>query len=234
MVAVTYHSDLKEVQCDEELARLLGVETCVTPFDRLEWWQGLASHCGIEPLLAIAQHGEDRAVLPLSSAGSRIEALSNWYSFHARPIISAGADMAMLLEAIAADLATRTAALSFAGLPVEDGSAQAMASAFRKTGWLVFSEACDQNHVLHLKGRTFSQYLADRPGQLRTLLKRKAARLAFEIHEKLNGNIWAEYEAVYAQSWKPREGSPQFLRDFACAESAALPRPSSCESATTL
>ena len=221
MVAVTYHADLKEVQCDEGLARLLGVETSATPFDRLAWWQGLVSHCGIDPLLAVAQDGDDRAVLALSSSGGRLEALANCYSFHVRPVISPGADRTMLLGAIADDLAIRTGALSLAGLPAEDGSAQAVARAFRKAGWLVFSEACDQNHVLHLGGRTYAEYLAERPGQLRTTLKRKAAKLECEIHETFDAEIWADYEAIYAQSWKPIEGSPLFLRDFAQAESAA-------------
>lgn len=221
MIAVTYHADLKEVQCDEELARLLGVETSHTPFDRLDWWQGLVSHCGIDPLIAVARDGEDRAVLALSSSGERIEALANWYSFHVRPVISPGADRTKLLEAIARDLAKRTGAVSLAGLPAEDGSAEAMEKAFRKAGWLVFSQPCDQNHVLYLNGRSYREYLDSRHGKLRTTLKRKAGKLACEILHSFDPTIWAEYEAVYASSWKPSEGSPLFLRDFARAESAA-------------
>ncbi len=221
MVAVTYHADLKEVQCDEELARLLGVETSLTPFDRLDWWQGLVSHCGIDPLLAVAQHGDDRAVLALSASEGRIEALANWYSFHARPVVSKGADRSLLLRAIAEDLTSRTGALSLSGLPAEDGSAQDTAKAFRKAGWLVFSEACDLNHVLQLNGRSYAEYLAARPGQLRTTLKRKAGKLTCEVLESFDPAIWAEYEAVYAASWKPIEGSPEFLREFAQAESVA-------------
>ena len=41
------------------------------------------------------------------------------------------------------------------------------------------------------------------------------------MHRGLDDKVWAEYEAVYAQSWKPAEVSPEFLRDFARAESAA-------------
>ena len=221
VVAVTYHADLKEVQCDAELVRLLGVESSATPFDRLEWWDGLVNHCGIDPLLAVAHDGADLAVLPLMSSGKGIEALANWYSFHVRPVISPGGDRTVLLEAIAEDLAKRTGALSLAGLPAEDGSAQALARAFRKAGWIVFSEPSDSNHVLYLSGRTFAQYIADRPGSLRTTLKRKAAKLDCQVYERFDDLVWADYEAVYAQSWKPAEASPDFLRAFARAESDA-------------
>lgn len=219
MVAVTYHADLKEVQCDEQLARLLGVENSTTPFDRLEWWQGLVSHCGIEPLLAVAQDGADRAVLPLSSSGDRIQALANWYSFHFRPVISPGADRTALLKAIAGDLAAHTGALSLTGVPAEDGSLQAMTRAFRDAGWLVFVAPCDHNHVLHIGERNFAQYLAGRPGSLRTTLKRKSGKLACTVHQTFDEAVWDDYEAVYASSWKPSEGSPDFLRAFARDES---------------
>ena len=32
---------------------------------------------------------------------------------------------------------------------------------------------------------------------------------------------WAAYESIYRLSWKPKEGSPAFLRRFAEAEGAA-------------
>src|SRR5690606_25043618 len=34
-------------------------------------------------------------------------------------------------------------------------------------------------------------------------------------------DVWAAYEAIYAESWKPEEGSPAFLRTFAESEGAA-------------
>ena len=33
--------------------------------------------------------------------------------------------------------------------------------------------------------------------------------------------MWADYERVYAQSWKPEEGTAEFLRDLAYREGAA-------------
>jgi CelD/BcsL family acetyltransferase involved in cellulose biosynthesis len=56
---------------------------------------------------------------------------------------------------------------------------------------------------------------------VRTTLKRKAGKVAVTIETEFNPESWAAYEAIYAQSWKPEEGSPTFLRAFAEAEGAA-------------
>ena len=219
MIAVTYHADLKEVQSDPPLARLLGDGTQLTPFDRLAWWQGLVRHCGIAPLLAVASDGDARAVLPLRMSGNGFEALGNWYSFQVRPVISPGADGAALLAAIARDLPARR--ISLVGIPGEDGSVDQLCAAFRSEGWVVFSVVCDINHILHLNNRSYAEYLATRPGALRTTLKRKSAKVECRVLDHFDAAVWADYETIYASSWKPAEGSPAFLRDFAEAEGAA-------------
>ena len=57
MIAVEYHDDLKEVQGDAVLAALLRAPAAATPFDRLEWWQGLVNECDMLPLIAVADDG---------------------------------------------------------------------------------------------------------------------------------------------------------------------------------
>ena len=52
-------------------------------------------------------------------------------------------------------------------------------------------------------------------------LKRKGAKVSVSIDTEFSPESWEAYEAVYAQSWKPNEGSPAFLRRFAEAEGAA-------------
>ncbi len=221
MITVEYHADFKEAQSDERLAVLLGDSAQLSPFDRLTWWQGLEAHCGIVPLLAVARDGEHRAVLPLMQGKGKLEALANWYSFRVKPVISPGADALALLEAIARDIARRAGRITFTGLPEEDGNATLMARAFRAAGWVVFTEVCGSNHVLLVNGRSYAEYLALRPGLLRTTLKRKAAKLRCVIHTHFDAGAWDAYEAVYRQSWKPSEGSPEFLRAFAGAEGKA-------------
>lgn len=221
MISIDYHDDLKEVQDDAALAALLGAPMARAPFDRLEWWQGLAEECGLLPLIAVARHGDERGVLPLLRTGRRIDLLTNWYSFRVRPLFTAGADRTAMLNALARDLAAQTPHLSLSPLPDEDGETAALAQALRRAGWAVFRSQSDVNHVLPVNGRSYAEYLADRPGPLRTTLKRKAGKVSVSIETAFNPASWAAYEAIYAQSWKPHEGSPAFLRRFAEAEGAA-------------
>ncbi len=221
MISVVYHDDLKEVQCDALLAGLVSAPQARAPFDRIEWWQGLAQHCDILPLIAVAKHGEDRAVLPLIRKARRIHLLANWYNFRVAPLISPDADGPALFEALAKDLAGQAQHLILNPLPDENGEATMLAAALRRADWLVFVEQSDVNHVLPVGGRSYAEYLAARPGQLRTTLKRKGGKVAVQLTTAFDPALWAEYEAVYAASWKPEEGSPAFLRGFAEAEGAA-------------
>lgn len=221
VVKIEYHSDLKEVQSDGELARLLSTECQSAPFDRLAWWQGLCEHCGLAPLLAVARNGDALAALPLSGSAGRYTTLSNWYTFRFRPILSPAPGSEALLADIARALVGETRHLTLAGLPDEDGSASRLEAAFRKTGWLVVREVCGTNHVLPVAGRSYAEYLAARPGKLRTTLARKAKKVEVEVLTHFDETVWRDYEDIYAESWKPAEGSPAFLRAFAEAEGAA-------------
>ena len=220
-IVVNYHDDLKEVQGDAVLAGLLSAPAACAPFDRLEWWRGLNEHCGIVPVIAVASDGAARAVLPLRRNERRLEALANWYSFRVSPLWTPGADPAALFAAMARDLAGEAPQIVLAPLPDENGETTLLAEAFRKAGWTVFREVCDTNHVLPVVRRSYAEYIASRPGQLRTTLKRKANKVRVTIETSFNSASWAAYEAIYAQSWKPEEGSPVFLRAFAEAEGAA-------------
>ncbi len=221
MIVVNYHDDLNEVQGDRALAALLDAPAAAAPFDRLAWWRDLAKHCDILPLIAVARDGENRAVLPLRRKGRDIEELSNWYNFTVGPVVTPGADMPAMLSALARDLAGQAKGITLAPLADDSGQASALEQAFRSAGWAVWREQCDINHVLHLRGRSFEEYLASRPGPLRTTLKRKGGRVTVTIETAFNPESWAAYEAIYAASWKPNEGSPAFLRAFAEAEGAA-------------
>lgn len=221
MIAVNYHDDLNEVQADAALYGLLTAPARTAPFDRLEWWQALASDCGISPVLASARRAGDMAVLPLARTDGGMVALANWYSFFTRPVISKGANGLALLTALARNLRGQTGRITLAPMPDEGGEASLVAQAFKAAGWLVTMEECDTNHIIHLGGQSYAQYLAARPGQLRTTLKRKAKKVEVALHTAFDETAWAQYEEIYGQSWKPSEGSPAFLRRFAEEEGAA-------------
>lgn len=225
MLTITYHADLEEVQCDPALVGALARAACVekgaAPFDRLAWWMGLQRFCAMAPILAVAREGEVLVALPLARVGDGLAGLANWYSFRLRPVISVGADGLTLLTRLAQGLRRRAPRVTLNPLPDEHGEAAMTAAAFHAAGWWVDMQPCDINHYLDVQGRSFNDYLATRPGPLRTTLKRKGRKVACEVHHSFTDAIWADYEAVYAASWKGEEGSMPFLRNFAREEAEA-------------
>jgi CelD/BcsL family acetyltransferase involved in cellulose biosynthesis len=218
-MSVEYHGDLNEVQGDPVLARLLDAPAAAAPFDRLAWWRGLAEECDVKPILAVAREGSSVAILPLRREGETLHELANWYSFRAAPIVYQNAGKRDLIAGIAADIARHYGRISLGKIGEED--ARAIAAAFRAAGWFVTMTPCDVNHVLRVNGRSYAEYLAGRPGQVRTTLKRKASKVEVRLFDTFDDAAWDAYEAIYARSWKPEEGSPAFLRRFAREEGAA-------------
>ncbi|MEP2235028.1 MAG: GNAT family N-acetyltransferase [Alteripontixanthobacter sp.] len=186
------------------------------PFDRAEWFALLAD-AGMRPLVAMAQGHDAAAALALTRANGRLEPLRNWYSFTWRPL-GAGLDV---LTALASDLRGQSHRVTLWPVPDEDGSATMLEAAFIQAGWNVRREHCDHNHVLPVNGRSFAEYWAERPGRMRTTLKRKAKKVDVAIHTHFDAADWADYERIYDNSWKPEEGDPALLRRFAEAEAAA-------------
>ena len=191
-----------------------------SPFDRAEWYSLLAD-TGLTPLIAIAGDAEEQAALALTEDAGRITPLRNWYSFTWRQFAPDGEHGDQLLSDIARQLKSRGHRVTLEPVPDEDGSATRLARAFAKSGWRVEVTACDTNHVLHVGGQSFAQYWADRPGQMRTTLKRKAKKVETKILTDFDGAMWDEYERIYASSWKPEEDHPAMLRRFAELEGQA-------------
>jgi hypothetical protein len=213
VIEARYHDSVNVLQA------LAGRETHA-PFDRAEWF-ALIAETGLVPLIAIASDQGASAALALTADSGRITPLRNWYSFTWRELAPAGPQGDRLLEAIARQLKARGYRVTLEPVPGEDGSAERLARAFRAAGWQVAVEPCDTNHVLDVQGRSFAQYWESRPGTLRTTLKRKAKKVECEILTHFDPKAWAEYEAIYAASWKPAEDFPAMLRAFAEEEGAA-------------
>lgn len=213
MIEARYHDSVNVLQA-------LSANAADAPFDRAEWYALLAG-TGLTPLIAIASDADNAAALALTEDGGRISPLRNWYSFTWRQLAPEGAAGDRLLEAIAKALKTRGHRVTLEPVPGEDGSAQRLARAFRAAGWRVHVEPCDTNHVLPVRGRSFAEYWDSRPGQLRTTLKRKAKKVETQILTHFDEQVWADYETIYAASWKPAEDQPAMLRAFAKDEGAA-------------
>ncbi len=198
-------------------------------FDRLDWLDSL--HRIVlrdrQPLLLRAHDNDADLWMPLMQSGkSEYQALANWYNFTWRPIFGAQYDEVTrlaLLRQIALRSQERARRLVLSPVPDEDGSARLLCAAFEQAGWHVDMQQCDENHYLPVAGRSFDEYWQSRPSQLRNTVKRKGNKgvVSIRIETNFAENTWADYERVYAQSWKPHEGSPAFLRQLAKQESDA-------------
>ncbi len=187
----------------------------------------LASHCfsGDRILWASAKTGAASATLPLVDQGDRLAGLSNYYSFSYGPMFDNADDTGQriaLVARIAAELRQSRHRISLFPL-IDDGDdmPELMRRAFAKAGWIALLTDQNGNHVLDVAGRSFSAYWAQRPGALRSSVKRKARaeRYWFETVRHVDERIWREYLAVYGSSWKNAEPYPAMIR--AIAEDAA-------------
>ena len=221
MASVEYLVNPREAQAAWTAALGRGYQHA--PFDRLEWWSALDELClpGEAPLLALAGEGEARCALAMMRrpGSGQLRSLANWYSFWARPVFADGGEA--LLSVLARDLARLARRISLSPMPEPD--AARVAAAFAAAGWAVRADQIDVNHRVELAGRSFAEYWAARPGRLRETVRRKGSKglVKLRIAERFDAADWADYDHVYAHSWKPDEGSPAFLRRFAQAEGKA-------------
>ena len=208
VTAVSYHETVTKLQGLSALAQ--------GPFDRAEWY-GLLAGGKHETVLAFAIDGQKQAALPLRRTEAGLESLANWFTFTWRPLV----EYEPALHALAKALRKQAYRIEMAPVPGEDGSRALLESAFRDGGWMVFTDRCDENHVLPVEGRSFAEYWSQRPGRMRTTLKRKAKKVSIEILDHFDEVAWDAYKAIYAESWKPEEERDDLLEAFARDEGNA-------------
>ncbi|GAA0730946.1 GNAT family N-acetyltransferase [Sphingomonas japonica] len=214
-VEVTVFDDLGAVARDAGGA--LDREAQPSLFDRLDWFDRTAAHCppGGKPMIARARNGLGTAWLFLSREGSSAQALASWYTLDFDIVRSGDA------KAAVAALARNLDGISHISLaPVADPAE--IADAFLAAGWQVFIEPTTVNWRTQPPA-DFDVFWESRPSRLRNTVKRKAkkADLDIRIHRSFDADAWEAYRAIYAASWKPEEGSWDFMRSFADAEGAA-------------
>ena len=217
-----YHDNFQDASVRAALSR----QTQTRLFDRADWLAPLHAAAFEDQPLQLLQlrqsMGEIWLPLVQEKAG-KLKALANWYSFRWSPLFYALEDPAFrlpLLRDAAVALRSRARAVTFS--PLAESDAQQMRTAFTAAGWQVDVEQCDENHILHVNGRSFEEYWAQRPGKLRSTVKRKgkSGAVALRILDHFDEAAWADYQTVYARSWKPEEGSPDFLETIARIEGA--------------
>lgn len=222
-----YHDNFQSAQASagEKLSRA----DQKSLFDRLDWLSQLHALClpGNQPLIVRSAENEAQAWMFLMKKGlGSHAALANWYNFTYRPIFTGDFDEVTklaLLASIAKKIKSHSHHVEISPVPEEDSAASLTERAFKQAGWVVFKSKADDNHILSVNGRTFDQYWAERPGQLRNTVRRKAKKniVSIRVETEFSDEHWADYLDVYAKSWKPEEGNPDFLKNLAGQEAAA-------------
>lgn len=184
-------------------------------FDRLSWFRLIADHCPPPGKMVAARAREMSRTgwLFLAIDGSKARAWANWYSLRygivgESDVMTAAAAMIRLGGISEIELS-----------PI--AAPEPVRAAFREAGWIARVEPATTSWQVATEGMTFVDYWARRPGKLRNTAERKAAGLEIAIATQFDAEAWDAYEAVYAKSWKPGEGSPAFLRALAEQEGQA-------------
>ncbi|MBT0960591.1 GNAT family N-acetyltransferase [Denitromonas iodatirespirans] len=197
-----------------------------------EWaWFRLLARTALPPESAPAlwyadADGQLLAGLPVRRDGPRrLAALGNFYTASFAPQLRSVAAMSALLREMMA--AERAYSLDLQPMAPEDSRFEAMRTALAGAGLVCFDYFCFGNWYLPARGLRYDDYLAGRPGSLRSTLKRKGKKFAaaggrIEIVSggaELDGAM-AAYQQVYDASWKRTEPFPDFMPGFMrlCAE----------------
>ncbi len=218
-VELRYFRDLDSVGADAAGALDAAAQPCL--FDRLDWFRTVHRHEPEgEPLVLRAANGASRCWLFLRVNGNRAEALANWYTLRFGPVIAPPGAEHPPIDWLSRGL--RKAGISELHLKLL-AEEDRLDETLRRRGWVVRRDKVNVNWRIDTSAMTFDQYWAGRPSRLRNTTARRArkARLDLVVHTRFDETAWADYESVYQASWKPPEGSPEALRQFAEEQAAA-------------
>lgn len=175
-----------------------------------------------------------RLVLPLIIETHRwlrvakVRSMANFYTNIFEPVTSGDLetadDIALVAQALAdflVDKFPRAALIELSPLRGERRLYDAIIDGFAAHGYATRRYSKTANwHEPFTATPNYDDYLAQRPGQLRSTLKRKARLLERETTARIDitgpegdsGTALADFECVYTDSWKPEESNPGFIR----------------------
>jgi GNAT acetyltransferase-like protein len=202
-------------------------------FFALPQWYDLMARSGVEAGTGIRVYTDERpnssaAVLLQEAVGTQplsLLSLANFYSIEHGPIGAATADFDPALSAIFGEILAdrpRWDCVRLLELDPSEESYGASVHALRRAGFLV---ECTQGTGTWFEttgGMSFEDYLAGRPSQLLSTWRRKRRSLAasgrlttsfFSEPAGIDAAI-ADYQTVYAASWKTPEAFPLFMPEL--------------------
>ena len=170
------------------------------------------------------------ALLAMRRDAGRLSALTTPYTCLWRPLLAPGADPKLVGRALAG-LWRRGGIVRLDCLP-DDPALAGLFAGLRERGLFVLPFHHFGNWHLDLGGMGWADYVASRPGQLRSAIGRHTNRLMgkegaiFTLTQNADGLVEAiaAYEHVYARSWKQAEPQPHFNAALmrACAADGTL------------
>lgn len=152
--------------------------------------------------------------------GPELRTPANFYTTRSLPILGPAGDdpdAALILLQHLRQSRPRAHRIRLAPIDRSHPAYSCARTALRRAGYLTFEYFCYGNWYLPVAGDA-EAYLAGRPGELRSTLRRMSRRVA-----KAGGRIEivgpdgdieaaiAAYESVYARSWKSQEPHPAFI-----------------------
>ncbi|WP_454883632.1 GNAT family N-acetyltransferase [Sphingomonas oryzagri] len=185
-------------------------------FDRLDWYRLMGTY--LYPAAPpVTLRAGDAWMFLVDDGPGRATALSKWYGLAWRPIT----DDPRQLDTLFIEAGRRYDHLVLH--PLDGSEASRIGAALKRTGWQARTDRVSTNWTVDVTAKSFADYWRERPGQLRNTAARRMKRYPLEvaIHRHFDASVWTDYEAIYADSWKPTEGSMSFLRGLAEQEGAA-------------
>jgi len=164
-----------------------------------------------------------RALLPCQRTAKgdpAVSSLTSFYSCDYRPLIATGDNAAFDLGRAVAERLSEVAVFSFDSLDTGWPQLDPFLKGLARPGRVLLRYAHFGRWWEDVRGQSFDAYLADRDGALREVVRRKTARLQREgatltmtgagsPATETEAGI-ADYETVYAASWKEAEPFPDF------------------------
>jgi hypothetical protein len=200
-------------------------------FFALSTWYDLMARHGVPEATVVCAYTDERPGLETAllvqaamSGGRRtLRSLTNAHSLEHGILHAPGADLEGALAAIVSDiLAERPLwdCISLAELDPREPSYPGLVAALRQAGMLVECSFSSGTWYEDTADLSFADYVAARPSELRNTWLRKRRKL--ERGNRLTKSFFdddltdidraiADYEAVYAASWKPAELFPGFV-----------------------
>jgi hypothetical protein len=164
-----------------------------------------------------------------------LSSLSNYYTCLFAPLLTSGSDASACIRQIALEIRAHRRGwdiVRIAPIACESSVFSEMRQAFEAVGFATQEFFSFGNWYLPVKGRSFQDYMSDRPSVLQNTVRRKSKKFEqtgrgridiITSHDNID-KATEDYARVYNASWKIPEAHPDFIAGLirTCAENGWL------------